>query len=57
VEIRYAPRLKGKPTGAKFLLVVRTVSDILHFWLRWLFFGPQRACGINPADQGEKGVK
>ena len=44
VEIRYAPRLNGKPTGARLMLVVRTVRDILRFWLRWLFLGPQQAC-------------
>jgi len=36
VEIHYAPRLTGKPTGAKFLLVIRTVIDIFHFWMRWI---------------------
>ena len=54
VEIRYAPRLKGKPTGAKLRLVLRTVADILHFWLRWLILGPRRACGISLPDQGER---
>jgi glycosyltransferase involved in cell wall biosynthesis len=37
VEIRYAPRVSGKPTGAKLHLVVRTVLDIFRFWLRWRF--------------------
>jgi glycosyltransferase involved in cell wall biosynthesis len=37
VEIRYAPRLSGKPTGAKLKLVVLTVIDIFHFWIRWKF--------------------
>ncbi len=40
VEIRYAPRLSGKPTGAKLKLVVTTVIDIFRFWLRWM---PARA--------------
>jgi dolichol-phosphate mannosyltransferase len=35
VEIRYAPRLAGKPTGARLKLVMRTVYDILHFWVIW----------------------
>jgi glycosyltransferase involved in cell wall biosynthesis len=35
VEIRYAPRLSGKPTGAKLILVLLTVFDIFHFWIRW----------------------
>lgn len=54
VEIRYVPRLKGNPSGAKLLLVLRTVGDILRFWLRWLVFGSRRACGINLPDQAEK---
>ena len=37
VEIRYAPRLSGKPTGAKVKLVVLTVADIFRFWIRWKF--------------------
>jgi glycosyltransferase involved in cell wall biosynthesis len=37
VEIRYAPRLTGKPTGAKLKLVMLTVADIFHFWIRWKF--------------------
>jgi dolichol-phosphate mannosyltransferase len=36
VEIRYTPRLSGKPTGAKLKLVATTVIDIIRFWLRWL---------------------
>jgi glycosyltransferase involved in cell wall biosynthesis len=40
VEIRYAPRLQGKPTGAKLKLVIFTLIDIFRFWLRWL---PARA--------------
>jgi glycosyltransferase involved in cell wall biosynthesis len=36
VEIRYTPRLSGKPTGAKSKLVATTVIDIFRFWLRWL---------------------
>ena len=36
VEIRYAPRLSGKPTGDKLKLLVTTVIDIFRFWLRWL---------------------
>jgi glycosyltransferase involved in cell wall biosynthesis len=37
VPIHYAPRLSGKPTGAKFLLVIRTVCDLFLFWLGWLY--------------------
>ena len=37
VEIRYAPRLSGKPTGAKLKLVLLTVADISRFWIRWKF--------------------
>jgi glycosyltransferase involved in cell wall biosynthesis len=36
VDIHYAPRLRGKPTGAKMILVIRTVIDIFRFWLRWV---------------------
>lgn len=36
VEIRYAPRLYGRPTGARLKLVTRTVLDIFHYWLRWI---------------------
>jgi glycosyltransferase involved in cell wall biosynthesis len=37
VAIQYTPRVSGKPTGAKFLLVIHTVCDLLLFWLNWLF--------------------
>jgi len=37
VDIRYAPRVSGKPTGAKLKLIIHTVFDIFHFWLRWKF--------------------
>ncbi len=37
VDIRYAPRLSGQPTGAKLKLVLLTVSDIFRFWIRWKF--------------------
>ncbi len=43
VEIHYAPRLTGTPTGAKMLLVLLTVRDIIFFWLRWVRLGPVRA--------------
>jgi glycosyltransferase involved in cell wall biosynthesis len=36
VEIRYAPRVSGKPTGAKLKLVIHTIIDMIHFWLRWI---------------------
>ncbi len=39
VEILYAPRLNGRATGAKLILIVRTVLDIAHFWLRWVRSG------------------
>ncbi|MGE5221630.1 MAG: glycosyltransferase family 2 protein [Omnitrophica WOR_2 bacterium] len=39
VEILYAPRLRGRPTGAKLVLVIRTVVDIVRFWLRWVCLG------------------
>jgi glycosyltransferase involved in cell wall biosynthesis len=43
VDIHYAPRLSGQPTGAKLLLVLLTVRDIILFWLRWVRLGPVRA--------------
>jgi glycosyltransferase involved in cell wall biosynthesis len=39
VEILYAPRLTGRATGAKLILVALTVFDIFHFWLRWVRMG------------------
>ncbi len=39
VEILYTPRLTGRPTGAKLVLVMRTVFDIFNFWLRWVRMG------------------
>lgn len=45
VEIRYAPRLTGKPTGAKARLLVVTVIDIFRFWLQWIF--RQKTAGIS----------
>ncbi len=39
VDILYAPRLSGRPTGAKLVLVIRTVFDIFRFWLRWACLG------------------
>ena len=47
VDIRYAPRLTGRATGAKFLLILKTVQDILLFWLRWISRGKMRACRYN----------
>jgi glycosyltransferase involved in cell wall biosynthesis len=35
VEIRYAPRLRGKPSGAKLALVLATLRDLFRFWLRY----------------------
>jgi glycosyltransferase involved in cell wall biosynthesis len=33
-DIHYVPRASGRATGAKVGLIVRTVRDILRFWLR-----------------------
>jgi glycosyltransferase involved in cell wall biosynthesis len=46
VEIRYAPRLRGRPTGAKMILIIRTVIDMIQFWLRWV-----RCSQVKKADQ------
>jgi glycosyltransferase involved in cell wall biosynthesis len=45
-EIRYAPRVTGRPTGAKLKLVFTTVRDLFLFWLRWVVQGPERASRI-----------
>jgi glycosyltransferase involved in cell wall biosynthesis len=42
VEIRYAPRVSGKPTGAKLRLVIYTVIDIFRFWVGWFFKAGKR---------------
>lgn len=36
VEVRYAPRRGGKPTGAGPGLILRTVTALFHYWLHWL---------------------
>jgi glycosyltransferase involved in cell wall biosynthesis len=36
VEILYAPRLTGKPSGARLKLVMHTVIDMMSFWIRWM---------------------
>ncbi len=43
VEIRYAPRVSGQATGAKAKLILTTGRDMLHFWLRWAWLGPEAA--------------
>jgi glycosyltransferase involved in cell wall biosynthesis len=35
VPILYAPRVSGKPTGAKLVLVIRTIFDLFLFWSNW----------------------
>lgn len=51
VEIRYAPRLTGRATGAKLMLILKTVRDIFRFWLRWVFLGPVNASQYKPGNQ------
>lgn len=36
VDVRYAPRTSGRATGANAALIVRTLRDMFHFWLRGL---------------------
>lgn len=43
VEIKYAPRLTGRATGASLKLVLRTMRDMFRFWLRWAFLGSVKA--------------
>ncbi len=42
-EIKYAPRVSGKATGAKLRLILLTVRDIFRFWLKWVWLGPEAA--------------
>ena len=35
VEISYVPRATGRQTGACPKLILRTVWDVLRFWVRW----------------------
>jgi glycosyltransferase involved in cell wall biosynthesis len=37
VEVTYQPRTRGCPSGARTRLVLKSVRDLFHFWLRWLF--------------------
>lgn len=48
VDIRYVPRTAGHPTGARPGLILRTLWDILRFWVRWEVGGPVRAIGVRP---------
>lgn len=43
VQVRYVPRTTGRATGAKLVLVVTTVRDIIRFWWRWVRRGPVAA--------------
>ena len=35
VDISYVPRATGRQTGARPKLILRTVWDVLRFWVRW----------------------
>lgn len=37
VQITYLPRTRGHASGARTRLVLKSASDMLHFWVRWLF--------------------
>ena len=54
VEIKYAPRVSGKPTGARLKLILLTVRDIFHFWLRWRRLGPIQASKRNTIANAEE---
>jgi len=43
VEVKYAPRVSGRATGAKLKLIVLTVRDIFRLWLKWVLLGPVQA--------------
>ena len=38
VWVDYVPRTYGQQTGSNVWLILRTVRDIIAFWLRWTFF-------------------
>lgn len=51
VEIQYVPRDSGEATGAKPAFILRTMTDMLYFWLRWVRMGPKGAAMYRrPAD-------
>ena len=37
VEVIYLPRTRGRPTGGRTRMVIKSAYDLFHFWLRWLF--------------------
>jgi glycosyltransferase involved in cell wall biosynthesis len=37
VEVTYVPRTRGRPTGGRTRVVLKSAYDLFHFWLRWLF--------------------
>ena len=39
VWIDYVPRERGQQTGSNWRLVIKTVRDIMAFWLRWTLSG------------------
>ncbi len=43
VVIGYIPRRAGHATGANPLAVIRTMRDMLGFWMRWVLQGPRAA--------------
>jgi glycosyltransferase involved in cell wall biosynthesis len=43
VDIQYVPRGSGEATGAKPAFILRTMTDMLRFWLRWVLMGPKGA--------------
>jgi glycosyltransferase involved in cell wall biosynthesis len=43
VDIQYVPRDSGEATGAKPIFILRTMTDMVCFWLRWVRMGPKGA--------------
>jgi hypothetical protein len=37
VEISYTPRTAGVARGARLDFLLKSVGDLLHFWVHWLF--------------------
>jgi glycosyltransferase involved in cell wall biosynthesis len=43
VPIGFMPRVKGKAKGTKLGFVLRSMRDVLKFWLKWVVFGKEKA--------------
>jgi glycosyltransferase involved in cell wall biosynthesis len=41
VKIRYLPRQAGRASGVRGGIILYTIWDMLHFWLRWIRVGAE----------------